>query len=74
MFYIKSSSKELLTGVLKPNTDLAIDLIGMVNSLDTSDPTYRFQVASIIIFLAGVDKTLNLAFELIYLMDKVNWK
>lgn len=74
MSKFKSSSKKLLLGVLKPHTDLAIDLIKMVNSLDTSDPSYRFQIASIIIFLAGVDKTLNLAFELLYLVDKVDWK
>lgn len=67
------SSKVLLKGVLLPHLKLAEDLMGMVKTFDTSDPTHRYQIASIIIFLAGVDKTLSLAFELLYLTGKVEW-
>lgn len=73
MSEFKPSSKELLKGVLEPHTELALDLMKMVKFLDTNDPSYRFQVASIIIFLAGIDKTLSLAFELLYLAGKVDW-
>jgi len=69
----KPSSKELLKDVLKPHSELALDLMRMVKSLDTGDPSYRFQIASVIILLAGVDKTLSLAFELLYLAGKVDW-
>lgn len=68
------SSKELLKNVLFPHMELAIDLMGMVKSFDSSDPTNRYQIASILIFLAGVDKTLSLAFELLYLAGKIDWK
>jgi len=68
------SSRELLKKVLFPHTELAIDLMGMVKSLNASDFTHRYQIASIIIFLSGVDKTLSLAFELLYLAGKVDWK
>jgi hypothetical protein len=54
--------------------ELAVDLIGMVKTFDTSDPTHRYQIASILILLAGVDKTLSLAFELLYLAGMVDWK
>ncbi len=73
MSEFKPSSKELLRDVLKPHTELALDLMRMVKSLSTGDPSYRFQIASVIIFLAGVDKTLSFAFELLYLADKVDW-
>lgn len=69
----KISSSELLKGVLDPHTMIALDLIGMVRALSTGDPSYRFQVASIIVFLAGVDKALNLALGLLYLAGKVDW-
>lgn len=68
------SSKVLLKDVLLPHMELAVDLMGMVKTFDTRDPTHRYQIASILIFLAGVDKTLNLAFELLYLAGKVDWK
>jgi hypothetical protein len=71
---IALSSKKLLNDVLKPHTELALDLMKMVKSLNSDDPSHRFQIASIIIFLAGVDKTLSLAFELLYLAGKVDWK
>lgn len=68
------SSKVLLKDVLLPHMKLAEDLMGMVKTFDTSDPTHRYQIASILIFLAGVDKTLSLAFELLYLAGMVEWK
>jgi len=74
MAKLKPSSKELLKAVLEPHTELALALLKMVMSLDSSDPSSRFQIASIIIFLAGIDKTLSLGFDLLYLAGKVNWK
>ena len=68
------SAKKLLQDVLLPHTELAVELMGMVKTFDSNDPTHRFQIASILIFLAGVDKTLSLAFELLYLTGKVEWK
>lgn len=68
------SSKELLKDVLSPHTELAVELMGMVKTHDTNDPTHRYQIASILIYLAGVDKALNLAFELLYLAGKVDWQ
>gem|GEM_PF-1862287 len=73
MSEFKISSKEFLKGVLVPHTELAVDLMNMVKSRATNDPTHRFQIASIIIFLAGIDKTLSLAFGLLYLAGKVDW-
>jgi len=63
----------LLKGVLEPHTELALALMKMVTSLDSNDSSSRFQIASIIIFLAGIDKTLSLAFDLLYLAGKVSW-
>lgn len=68
------SSKELLKDVLLPHIEIALDLMGQVKTFDTSDPTHRYQIASILILLAGVDKTLSLAFELLYIAGKVEWK
>jgi hypothetical protein len=45
----------------------------MVRSRSTADPTHRFQIAALIVFLSGVDKALSLALQLIYLADKVEW-
>lgn len=74
MSEIIPSAKELLKHVLFPHVDLGSDILGMVERLSSDDPTHRYQIASILIFLAGVDKTLNLAFELLYLAGKVDWK
>jgi hypothetical protein len=69
-----SSAHVILKRVLRPHTDLAIELLRMVRCHDTSDPSYRFQIAGVIVFLAGVDKTLGLALQLLYLAGKVEWK
>jgi hypothetical protein len=69
----KLSSKYFLKNVLMPHVELAIDLARLVNSRSEDDPSHRFQIASIIIFLAGVDKMFSLAFELLYLAGKVDW-
>lgn len=61
---------------MTPHVDLATDLLKMVNNSEPLDPytsSYRFQVAAIVIFLAGVDKTLSLAFEMLYIAGKVEW-
>lgn len=70
---LKTSSKDLLKGILEPHIELALDLLKLVKSRDTNDSTHRFQIASIITFLAGVDKTLSVAFELLYLAGLVEW-
>ena len=70
----KPSAKNLLKDVLYQHVDLALDLLHMVNSLSTGDRTYRFQIVALIIFLSGVDKTLSLTFELMYLAGKIDWK
>jgi hypothetical protein len=38
------------------------------------DPTHRFQIAGLMVFLAGVDKALSLTLELLYLAGDVDWK
>lgn len=68
------SSKELLKDVLFPHIEIAVDLMEHVKTFDTSDPSHHYQIASILIFLAGVDKTLSLAFELLYIAGKVEWE
>ena len=73
MSKLKTSSKDLLKSILEPHANLALDLLKMVQSLNTNDSSHRFQIASVIIFLAGIDKTLSLAFELLYLAGMVDW-
>lgn len=68
------SSKELLSRVMKPHLEVAKDLLRMVKRKSTDDPTHRFQIAAITIFLAGVDKTLSLALQLLYLAGEIEWK
>ncbi len=70
----KLRSRKLLEKVLQPHTDLAMALLRQVRSANTGDPTHRFQIARLIVFLAGVDKTLSLSLELLYLAGAVNWK
>ena len=73
MTELNTSSKDLLMRVLEPHAELALDLLKLVNSLNSNDSTHRFQIASIIIFLAGIDKTLSVAFQLLYLAGVVDW-
>ena len=68
------ASREFINSILHPHVELTVDLLRMVNSLSTGDPTYRFQIAALTVFLSGVDKALNLAFQLMYLADKVEWE
>lgn len=67
------ASREFIDSVLRPHAELAVDLLRMVRSRNTADPTHRFQIAALIVFLSGVDKTLSLALQLIYLADRVDW-
>jgi hypothetical protein len=69
------SAKTILQKVMNPHTELASELLGMVKTLNTGDPTSRFQIAGVTIFLAGVDKTLSLSLQLLYLAGKIelNW-
>lgn len=69
-----SASREFIDSILHPHVALAVDLLRMVNSRSTDDPTYRSQIAALTVFLAGVDKALSLAFQLMYLADKVEWE
>ena len=68
------ASKEFIDSVLHPHTGLAVDLLRMVRSRNTADPSHRFQIAALIVFLSGVDKALSLALQLIYLADRVTWR
>lgn len=71
----KLSCRDFLSPVLKQHLDLAIELINMVKSRNTGDPTYRFQAVGIIMFLAGVDKVLSLACKLLCVAGVIdrNW-
>lgn len=69
-----TTSRALLEGVLSPHVDLAIELLGLVQSRSTSDPSHRFHIVAMTEFLAGVDKTLSLALEMLYLTGHVEWK
>lgn len=73
MSKLKTSSKDLLKSILEPHANLALDLLKMVQSLNTNDSSHRFQIASVIILLAGIDKTLSAAFQLLYLAGVVDW-
>jgi len=67
-------SKELLKLVMKPHLEVTKELLRMVKRQSTADPTHRFQIAAVTIFLAGVDKALSLALQLLYLAGKIEWK
>jgi hypothetical protein len=76
------SSAHLLRAVLKPHTRLAVDLLRLVKRrkigsrmrVSSDDPTHRFQIAALIVFLSGVDKALSLTLELAYIAGLVEWK
>ena len=67
-------ASDLLENVLRPHTELAKDLLSRVQAANSGDPTYRFYIAGLIIFLSGVDKALSLALQLLYLSGRVKWK
>ena len=67
------SSREVLKNCIQSHADLAKDLLKLLNKESGEGPN-RFQMASIIILLSGVDKMLNIAFGLLYLGGKVAWK
>jgi hypothetical protein len=64
----------MIKWVLDPHTNLAVSLLKLVRKRDTGDPTHRFQIAAVIVFLAGVDKALSLTLQLLYLAGHVEWK
>ena len=76
------TSKRIIRHVLDPHTELAVDLLRLMKrsrslpgmGYSTSEPTHRYQIAALIIFLAGVDKTLSVVLELLYLSGVVEWK
>lgn len=64
---------ELLRGMIEPHSQLATRLLGLVRHPSTDDPKDEFEVAAVIVFLAGVDKLLSLSLELLYLAGHVEW-
>lgn len=67
---------ELLRGMIEPHSQLATRLLGLVrhpSTDDPDDPKDEFEVAAVIVFLAGVDKLLSLSLEFLYLADHVEW-
>ena len=58
---------DLLQAVIKPHSHLASRLLGHVKRWSTDDPTHEYVTSAIIVLLAGVDKVLSLALELLYL-------
>ncbi len=67
------SSKELLSDVLEPYLNFSVDLINLVESHWSDHPSKRFESVAIGVFLAGIEKTLNIAFALLYIAGKVSW-
>jgi len=67
-----TSSRNFLESIIQSHADLAKDLLNLVEC-ESSESDNRFQIASLILFLAGVDKMLNVAFELLYIAGKVTW-
>lgn len=68
---------EFLRAVIEPHSQLAARLLGLVRRPSTGDPdnpTDEFEVAAVIVFLAGVDKLLALSLELLYLAGHVEWR
>jgi hypothetical protein len=68
------ASRLFIHSIMHPHTELAVDLLRMVGSRSTGDPSHRFQIAALIVFLSGVDKVLSLALQLMYLADRVEWR
>jgi hypothetical protein len=68
------ASRHFINSILHPHAELAVDLLSMVGSRSTGDPSHRFQIAALIVFLSGVDKVLSLALQLMYLADRVEWR
>ena len=64
---------DLLQAVIKPHSHLASRLLGHVKRWSTDDPTHEYVTSAIIVLLAGVDKVLSLALELLYLAGHVDW-
>lgn len=67
------SGRLMVKSLLDSHTELASELLGMVRARDTGDPTHRFQIAGVMVFLAGVDKALSLVLHLLYLAGCVDW-
>jgi hypothetical protein len=71
---IKFSSKDLLQTIFDPFIKLAI------NSFDSIDPSENDNISSgksmlaITALLAGIEKVLNVTFQLLYISRKVDWK
>ncbi len=68
------SSKEFLKNSINLHADLAKDLLSLSESNLPEGSLNRFEIGSIIIFLAGVEKILNIAFGILYIAGEVKWE
>ena len=68
------SSIMIINAILKPHQDLAADLFALVKSTKSDDPSHRFQIAGITVFMAGIDKVLTVACELACIANMIEWK
>jgi hypothetical protein len=68
------SSFEFLKNSITLHADLAKDLLSLTESKLPEGPLNRYEIGSIIIFLAGVEKMLNIAFGFLYIAGKLEWK
>ncbi len=70
----KPSSRNFLESILSPHIDLSISLLELVESMNSEDPSHRYLIAAIITFLSGIDKTLSLFYQLLYISGRIEWK
>lgn len=68
------TSRDFLEHIIRTHTELAKELLESANSDDENLNNSSYEMASIIFYLAGVEKMLNIAFGLLYLAQKVTWK
>jgi len=59
---------------MNTHSELAVQLVTKARSTRSDDPTSQFLATAVVIFLAGVDKTLGLALQLCYIAGKIRWK
>jgi hypothetical protein len=64
---VEFRARDLLAHVMQGHLRLAARILGEMKSWSTGDPTYGFQIASLAVFLAGLDKTLSFACILLHL-------
>jgi len=67
-------SAQIFRVVMNAHAELAVQLVSKARSTRSNDPTSQYLSAAVVIFLAGVDKTLGLALQLCYIAGKITWK